>query len=306
MNKNELKIRLAAFNWLSKQVELYESVLPRSILEKGFEYEDQRIPLISPQGIFKPKIMNLPLTITTAPEGPYQDRFDKNNLLLYRYRGTDPKHRDNVGLRTAMQKQVPLIYLFGLMPGKYMPVWPVFIVDDDPDNLTFRVAVEEFDQIENLYQYQSEKLFVADTNRDIRRQYLTAQTKHRVHQEKFRKLVLSAYQNQCSFCHLRHRELLDAAHIISDKEPEGEPIVNNGIALCKIHHAAFDKFFLAIRPDYVLEVRKDVQKEEDGPMLLHGLQGLHGKRIILPRAHNQWPDQTLLEKKYEYFKNAGK
>jgi len=41
-------------------------------------------------------------------------------------------------------------------------------------------------------------------------------------------------------------ELLDAAHITPDTHPEGEPIVSNGLSLCKLHQAAFDRFFFTI------------------------------------------------------------
>jgi putative restriction endonuclease len=55
-------------------------------------FEGKRVPLISPQGIFKPQILDLPLTIKTAPiiEGrprPYDDEFEESGLLRYRYRG---------------------------------------------------------------------------------------------------------------------------------------------------------------------------------------------------------------------------
>ena len=104
-------VRIAAFNWLSEQVAIHGDVLPRKLLEKGFIFNNERVPLISPQGIFKPKILELPLTITTAPHGPYDDSFDAHGVLLYKYRGTDPQHRDNVGLRKAIQSKTPLIYL---------------------------------------------------------------------------------------------------------------------------------------------------------------------------------------------------
>lgn len=117
--------------------------------------------------------------------------------------------------------------------------------------------------------------------------------------------MLKANRNQCSFCKLHHPELLDAAHIIGDKEPEGEPIVNNGLALCKIHHAAFDKMFVGIRPDdYIIEVREDVRKEEDGPMLLHGLQEMHDRKIILPLRTHDYPNRDLLGMKYDRFRKA--
>ena len=43
---------------------------------------------------------------------------------------------------------------------------------------------------------------------------------------------------RCALCRLRHQELLDAAHITPDSEAEGEPLVSNGVVLCKLHHAA--------------------------------------------------------------------
>ena len=95
---------------------------------------------------------------------------------------------------------------------------------------------------------------------------------------------------------------MDAAHIIPDGEPRGEPIVSNGLALCKLHHAAFDSFFLGITPDYNVEIRADVLADEDGPMLIHGLQGLHGTRIVLPRSRSARPDPELLEIRYGRFK----
>ena len=65
------KIRIAAFAWLSDQVEIHGDVLPRGLLAKGFIFENKPVPLVSPQGIFKPKMLDYPLTITTAPKGPY-------------------------------------------------------------------------------------------------------------------------------------------------------------------------------------------------------------------------------------------
>ena len=66
------------------------------------------------------------------------------------------------------------------------------------------------------------------------------------------------YAERCALCRLRHLELLDAAHITPDSDAEGEPVISNCVALCKLHHAAFDRFFFAIRPDYVIEVRPSV------------------------------------------------
>lgn len=185
------RIRLAAFNWLSEQIGIHGDVLPRKLLEKGFVFEDNQISLISPQGIFKPQIMKSPLTITTAPEGPYDDAFGKDGYLLYRYRGTDPDHRDNVGLREAYRNRIPLIYFHGVIPGKYLAVWPVYIIFDDPSTLTFKVAVEDLAAFDKRGDYTEPEENV------LKRAYMTSEVRIRLHQRGFREKVLAAYRSQC-------------------------------------------------------------------------------------------------------------
>jgi hypothetical protein len=70
------------------------------------------------------------IAITTVADGTYQDAFGPA-LLRYRYRGSDPNHRDNAGLRELIDRE-PLVYFHALIKGKYRAVWPVFVVNDDP------------------------------------------------------------------------------------------------------------------------------------------------------------------------------
>ena len=91
--------------------------------------------------------------------------------------------------------------------------------------------------------------------------------------------------------------------IVLADEP-GDPTVNNGLSLCKIHHAAFDQLLIGIRPDYVVEVHPRVLEESDGPMLRHGLQGLHKSSLLLPAAKRDHPDPTRLEVRYGKFRGA--
>mgnify|MGYP006303029059 CR=1 FL=1 len=240
------QIRLAAFTFLEEQTALHDDVVPWSVLREGFEFRGQRVPLVSPQGIFKPALLDTPLTFrTTAPEpgepAPYHDELGPDGLLHYRYRGTDPTHRDNVGMKRAAQRKVPLIYLFGIVPGEYLPIWPVYVVGFDDDALTFKVAVED------------ERLLgedLPDFEEDLKRAYVARVTVQRLHQQSFRRRVLRAYRERCSVCRLKHAELLDAAHILPDSDPRGEPVVANGLALCKLHHAAYDRHILGVTPDY--------------------------------------------------------
>lgn len=302
------QVRLAAFAFLRDQQALRGEVLPREVLATGFVFEGQRVPLIGPQGIFKPRILpQIPLTITTVPEvegkpRPYEDEVDSSGLLLYRYRGTDPEHRDNAGLRLAMSRRSPLIYLYGVVPGEYLPIWPVFVVRDDPDQLSFSIAVDHpAVSAGTLAEHDP-----ADAvGRAVERRYATRLVLQRMHQVAFRERVLQAYRDRCAVCRLRHSELLDAAHILPDGHPLGEPVVPNGLALCKLHHAAFDRYILGVRPDLVVEIRLDILREVDGPMLRHGLQGFQGKVVEVPRSPNLRPNRDFLAERYELFRKVG-
>ena len=296
----DLQIRLAAFQWLAEQTSLHgEDVLPRALLQAGFHYNGERVPLLGPQGIFKPRLLDLPLSITTAPEGPYNDTYDQGEELLYRYRGNDPQQRDNVGLRKVMQQNLPLVYFYGLVRGQYLAVWPVYIVGDDPTTKTFRVVADEMNRV-----VTEKTQILPSAPEDARREYITAQVRVRLHQQAFRERVLQAYSSQCSLCRLRHRELLDAAHILPDTHPEGLPLVRNGLALCKLHHAAFDSYLLTVTPDYVIQIREDILEEKDGPVLLHALQGLNQSRILLPHNPVNWPSREALEWRYTKFQRV--
>jgi putative restriction endonuclease len=248
--------------------------------------------------------MNLPISIATIPSGPYDDGFDYEGYLRYRYRGTDPDHRENVGLRRVMHFGAPLVYLHRILVGKYVAAWPVFIVEDDRANLVFRVAVDDTSQQRKRNIGEIRVVGHEGLEDQFRRAYATRSFRQRLHQSSFRERVLKAYREQCAFCRLRHKELLDAAHILPDADPEGEPLVSNGLALCKLHHAAFDRYFVGIREDLIVEVRKDILKETDGPMLLHGLQGLHGIKILIPRKAEFKPNREFLHRRYERFRRA--
>lgn len=301
----DAEIRLATFEWLSRKVEEHGDVLPRQILAEGFLFRGQRVPLVGPQGIFKPRVLNdLPLSITTAPRGPYDDSFGPDGLLVYRYRGTNREHHENVGLRRALARRTPLVYFHGIVPGKYLAVWPVFIVEDRPEELAFKVAVDDMAYLTEAALFEAAPDRVRDYDCGPRRAYITSSVRQRLHQRGFRERVLSAYRDQCALCRLRHRELLDAAHIIPDRETGGDPVVRNGIAFCKLHHAAFDSFFIGIRPDYIVVVRDEVLREKDGPMLRHGLQGLHQTKLHYPPEADLRPDPGLLATRWHRFKEV--
>jgi putative restriction endonuclease len=286
---------MAAFEWLRQQA-LMSDVLSRRKLEAGFVFQGGRVRLVGPQGIFKPaQIRYYPLSITTTTKGPYEDVFDASgDLLLYRYRGIDPDFHENRRLRDAMRDQIPLIYFHSTVPSTYLAIFPVFIVGDDAKSLTFTVAAD--DALTLAYERD-------DDEPEIRRGYVTRQARHRIHQRTFRDRVLRAYSERCSICNLRHSSLLDAAHITADSDDLGEPIVSNGLSLCKLHHAAFDRSMFGVKPNYTISVRRDILEESDGPMLLHGLQKIHGREIMVPTRIRDRPNKDRLNARYKVFQS---
>lgn len=299
-------VRRRAFDFLDELRAVHGDVLPFKVLERGFEIEGRRVPLLSQQGIFKPAVLTeVPLSIRSAPPDarrarPYDDRVDDSGLLVYRYRGTGAgaeSHRDNRGLRLAFDRSTPLVYFEGIAEGRYLPLYPVFIVGDDPRAMAFHVAVDDVRELAT-----SRELPVADVA--ARRRYITTQCKRRAHQEQFRERVVHAYRCQCAICRLKHTELLDAAHIVPDRDERGVPEVYNGLALCKLHHAAFDQNLLGIRPDCVVEIHPRLLEEDDGPMLMHGLKGFHLGAIQVPRSRGDKPKIELLAARYESFRRT--
>jgi len=136
------------------------------------------------------------------------------------------------------------------------------------------------------------------------RRYALREVKQRLHQASFREAVITAYRGRCAVTGLPERLLLDAAHIVADKDERyGHPIVPNGIPLSKTHHAAFDAHLIGIDPDLRIHVSERLLRRHDGPML-QALKGLDGNKLHLPYRRQDRPDQERLALRYELFKAA--
>ncbi len=249
------------------------------------------------RGINKPAGLQGALSITTAftPFGkapPYEDLVGDDGYPRYKYEGTDPNTYTNRSLRLCMEFGFPLVYFVGVRRGFYRPIYPIYVISDDSQRNEF-----------TLWFNRSEIGLDTSSLSATEKRYALQETRRRLHQPIFREQVLHAYEAACAVCNLRHSQLLDAAHIISDVQPNGDPIVPNGIALCKIHHAAFDRNLMGIRPDYEVVINDELLNEVDGPMLKHGLQEMHGSRIRLPRRKSDYPDKTRLDFRFAEFSN---
>lgn len=297
-------LRMAAIEWLHAHSDSGREPLTRDQI-LNFTFRGERFRLQAPyQGIRKPMGFRGALSITTkftrnGEKAPYDDDFSNDGVPTYMWRGEDPFHHENVALRTAMELGQPVIWFLGMggKPPLYLPIAPMLVIDEDRDAKRFFLTpVDDFEDVLALE---------SSTVEGALKRYVVRQTKTRVHQPAFRASVLAAYENRCSVCALAHAALLDAAHIVADRDEKGIASVVNGLSMCKIHHAAFDRNFLGVRPDHIVEIRSDLLLEVDGPMLRHGLQDLHGQELLcVPRSRRDRPRRELLEHKYEEFKSA--
>lgn len=65
----------------------------------------------------------------------------------------------------------------------------------------------------------------------------------------FRERVLTSYGHQCAMCGLQ-LDLIEAAHIVPVQAPGSTDETSNGLALCVLHHRAFDKAVVSVADDY--------------------------------------------------------
>ena len=40
-----------------------------------------------------------------------------------------------------MANRLPLVYLHGILPGRYAAIWPAFVIEDSIEDLVFTVSV---------------------------------------------------------------------------------------------------------------------------------------------------------------------
>jgi putative restriction endonuclease len=77
--------------------------------------------------------------------------------------------------------------------------------------------------------------------------------------------------------------------------------VTNGLALCKIHHAAYDRNLLGITPDYEVRIDRELLNEIDGPTLRHGLQDMQGQELTIPKRRSERPSRESLARRFAEF-----
>jgi putative restriction endonuclease len=281
-------------------------VLTWADIDRGFAFAGEQVKFANrARGIFRPRqLRGAPLSIktTVARHGRvarYDDVASPEGFFRYRFQGDDARAPDNVMLRVALEKQVPLIYFFGIEPGTYCPLWPAYVSHFSPETLSCEVMIAD------ARAARSSDLVVADGAAQlIERGYTTVEAKRRLHQAAFRERVLAAYEDRCAVCRFPERVLLEAAHILPDRDERGTPEVPNGLSLCQLHHGAFDAELLGIDPDGGIHVAERIFALHDGATLEQGLKAFRGSRLHLPASVALRPSRAFLAERFEQFRRT--
>ena len=194
-------------------------MLSHEDIARGFMFEGQRWPLWNPQrGIFKPRGMPFLLSIRTVfprkrgriwsddQRHVHQQIFAGDDELDDAFMGTDPSSPDNVWLREAAERQIPLIYFLGVSPGRYQAHCP---------DLRRGLGPAAPDRAHRVRRACWCYCHGHITGRG-RAPLCPPPGQQRLHQASFRDSVLAAYDPRCAISNLPDDHLLDAAHIIAD------------------------------------------------------------------------------------------
>lgn len=124
----------------------------------------------------------------------------------------------------------------------------------------------------------------------------------------FRQDVLLAYEARCAVCGFDARLIdsllaIEAAHV-KWHQAGGPAAVENGIALCSLHHNLFDRGAFTLTADLRLEVSQQVS---GGPTTDAQLIRFHSERIRLPSNPGHAPQQKFVSwHREQVFKAPGR
>lgn len=124
------------------------------------------------------------------------------------------------------------------------------------------------------------------------------ETKTRIGQEYFRKIVLTNYENKCCVTGLNVPETLIASHIVAWKENKAHRMdPENGLCLRATYDAVFDKHLISFDEDYRMIVSKQIKWYYTNDVTKEYFDHFEGKQISLPTLY--LPSQNLLAKHRE-------
>lgn len=154
--------------------------------------------------------------------------------------------------------------------------------------------------LENVIEKTSDETIVINDSDieqiSVPRQSVARTVTQKVRQAGFKRRVLTAYSHQCAFCSIQLK-LIDAAHIVPVAQPDSTDFTSNGIALCPLHHRAYDNSLITINENYETLINEDKFNKlktigHDGGMkkFIDDLRPI----IHIPPAKNECPNTNYI------------
>lgn len=293
------ELRTSALHGVQRLWRRHGDAVPYSAIKEGFLYQGERIPFFSTfEGVFKPAQLHVgALSVRSTIASRYSDERISDDEVWYDY---SPKPERNRWLRECAEHRLPLLYFLQVKsepPVEYLVFAPVEVVEDDPARNRFRLDLSPSRLYEDEPDIYREAPVPDDIHSVFERKYGVTETRIRLFQAHFRRDVLEAYDRRCAVCSLGEGPVLDGAHIVPDSEELGEPRVSNGLSFCPLHHRAYDRDLIGVRPDFTVHVfrgRMDHPEEEHSGVITE----FDGEALRIPSEKGLRPDRELVENRW--------
>lgn len=292
----------AAFKRVAELELIYGDAIPNKAIRVGFEFEGEKVLLENQaQGIFKPRQMRagaLSIKTTMPRDGGvniYNDQLKDDGYYHYSLEAGDPKGVRNKLLWQSYESKQPFIYFHAVAPAVYKALWPCFIKTIYPENTHPYCEV----LIGSDLKIDKDQEIVFPN--EIQTRYQVRESKVRLHQASFRESVLNAYNRKCAVTGMQELALIEAAHIIPDSLIGEKQYVNNGIALSRIHHKAYDARLLGIDPNFRIHFSEHLLQNCENEFIKDAFLKFKGSKISVPRNSDLAPNRDFLARNFEKF-----
>ena len=122
--------------------------------------------------------------------------------------------------------------------------------------------------------------------------------RQRVRDVRFRDRILTAYSHLCAICGMQ-LDLVEAAHIVPVADSRSIDHPRNGLALCVLHHRAFDNALVTIQSDFHVALnlqeieRLRATRKGEGETAFMDM--IRKSPIHLPQQASDWPDGANIQ-----------
>lgn len=176
---------------------------------------------------------------------------------------------------------------------------PAFLGDyivNQPQLHGFAVSDKDLRALDSVLENPSAPAVAIEEASTEPRKVVLAQVARKLRSGSFTERVLRAYAYRCSMCGVQLR-LIDAAHIVPVSLANNDT-TSNGIALCALHHRAFDRSLVTMDAKYRIVLNADrlaLLKRDDRNAGLPSFRKNLKTLLALPPAASDRPDPTLID-----------